>query len=100
MAEWLKALAWKACIRETVSWVRIPPPPPVLQLPTFSRSRSSQNDPRYAPILRDCSAPGALRVGRHCALCPPFSLNLRTSLIQCGISQVLDLNQVYVAGTS
>jgi hypothetical protein len=29
MAEWLKALAWKACIRETVSWVRIPLPPPI-----------------------------------------------------------------------
>ena len=28
MAEWLKAHAWKACIRETVSWVRIPLPPP------------------------------------------------------------------------
>jgi hypothetical protein len=30
MAEWLKAHAWKACIRETVSWVRIPLPPPAL----------------------------------------------------------------------
>ena len=29
VAEWLKALAWKACIRETVSWVRIPPSPPI-----------------------------------------------------------------------
>src|SRR5215472_1074653 len=29
VAEWLKAHAWKACIRETVSWVRIPPSPPV-----------------------------------------------------------------------
>src|SRR5262245_46536958 len=29
MAEWLKAHAWKACIRETVSWVRIPLSPPV-----------------------------------------------------------------------
>src|SRR5436190_21053738 len=28
-AEWFKAHAWKACIRETVSRVRIPPPPPV-----------------------------------------------------------------------
>jgi CheY-like chemotaxis protein len=28
MAEWLKAHAWKACIRETVSWVRIPLSPP------------------------------------------------------------------------
>ncbi len=24
MAEWLKAHAWKACLRETVTWVRIP----------------------------------------------------------------------------
>ncbi len=28
MAEWFKAHAWNACIRETVSWVRIPLPPP------------------------------------------------------------------------
>ena len=28
VAEWLKAHAWKACIQETVSWVRIPSPPP------------------------------------------------------------------------
>src|SRR5262245_55841806 len=28
MAEWLKPHAWKACIRATVSWVRIPLPPP------------------------------------------------------------------------
>src|SRR5262245_64026536 len=31
MAEWLKAHAWKACIRETVSWVRIPLPPPAIR---------------------------------------------------------------------
>jgi hypothetical protein len=28
MAEWLKAHAWKACIGETLSWVRIPLSPP------------------------------------------------------------------------
>src|SRR6185437_1392871 len=39
MAEWLKALAWKACIRETVSWVRIPLPPP-LQNRTANAKRS------------------------------------------------------------
>ena len=33
VAEWLKAHAWKACIRETVSWVRIPPSPPALFCP-------------------------------------------------------------------
>src|SRR5690348_4024588 len=32
VAEWLKAHAWKACIRETVSWVRIPLPPPSWRL--------------------------------------------------------------------
>jgi hypothetical protein len=31
MAEWLKAHAWKACVRETVPWVRIPLSPPVLR---------------------------------------------------------------------
>ena len=30
MAEWLKAHAWKACIRESVSRVRIPISPPFL----------------------------------------------------------------------
>src|SRR6516164_9908408 len=28
VAEWLKAHVWKACLRETVTWVRIPLPPP------------------------------------------------------------------------
>ena len=32
VAEWLKAHAWKVCMRETVSRVRIPPPPPVFHL--------------------------------------------------------------------
>jgi hypothetical protein len=32
VAEWLKAHAWKVCIRETVSRVRIPLPPPALSM--------------------------------------------------------------------
>src|SRR5580698_6634962 len=28
MAEWLKAHAWKACLGETLTWVRIPLSPP------------------------------------------------------------------------
>src|SRR5712672_2560500 len=39
MAEWLKAHAWKACIRETVSWVRIPLPPPPTQDSLVLRGR-------------------------------------------------------------
>jgi hypothetical protein len=30
MAEWLKAHAWKACLGETLTWVRIPLSPPLL----------------------------------------------------------------------
>ncbi len=32
VAEWLKAHAWKACRRETVSRVRIPLPPPIISM--------------------------------------------------------------------
>src|SRR5690348_15555520 len=32
MAEWLKAHAWKACLLERVTWVRIPLSPPYFQL--------------------------------------------------------------------
>jgi hypothetical protein len=45
MAEWLKALAWKACIRETVSWVRIPLPPPPPRMSAILRSRGPPNNP-------------------------------------------------------
>ena len=31
MAEWLKAHAWKVCIRAIVSWVRIPLSPPFFE---------------------------------------------------------------------
>ena len=37
MAEWLKAHAWKACVRETVPWVRIPLSPPAIFEAPFSR---------------------------------------------------------------
>jgi hypothetical protein len=31
MAEWLKAHAWKACLGETLTWVRIPLSPPEIK---------------------------------------------------------------------
>src|SRR5262249_50965628 len=38
VAEGLKAHAWKACLRETVTWVRIPlPPPNLIDLVIFLR---------------------------------------------------------------
>ena len=51
VAEWLKAHAWKVCIRETVSRVRIPPPPPVFLLAAVKKgfSRISQITPAFSP---------------------------------------------------
>ena len=46
VAEWLKAHAWKVCIRETVSRVRIPLPPPALR--TFRNAYVSK---RLASVL-------------------------------------------------
>jgi hypothetical protein len=41
VAEWLKAHAWKVCIRETVSRVRIPlPPPGTKRHPSLLRRKS------------------------------------------------------------
>ena len=64
VAEWLKAHAWKVCIRETVSRVRIPLPPPVFHLRTpvrllfchvrLVRVVSGACDGRFfCPICRD-----------------------------------------------
>ena len=45
MAEWLKAHAWKACVRETVPWVRIPLSPPLRCLPlSVAQSRAYRSD--------------------------------------------------------
>src|SRR5207245_2416633 len=67
VAEWLKAHAWKACLRETVTWVRIPPPPlppsspPVAGLQkTPISSRFIHNIPLYTfAVIRHIS-----RIGR------------------------------------
>src|SRR5690606_25789237 len=58
VAEWLKAHAWKVCIRETVSGVRIPLPPP-------QSNAESVQGPRLGPFFflfqRALAAPSALR---------------------------------------
>src|SRR5437660_6994150 len=51
VAEWLKAHAWKACLGETLTWVRIPLSPP------HSPSHGPEN--RYAAheiVDLDCTA--------------------------------------------
>src|SRR5579864_1604398 len=45
MAEWLKAHAWKACLGETLTWVRIPlsPPQPGWCTPAILLKHRAQN---------------------------------------------------------
>src|SRR5215471_16347504 len=67
MAEWLKAHAWKACLGETLTWVRIPLSPPASDLSftgvdaratsrrrrrAESRLKSRETSPRCAPEWR------------------------------------------------
>jgi hypothetical protein len=50
VAEWLKAHAWKVCMRETVSRVRIPLPPPTRPRPKFSVAFQARKNPnKYGP---------------------------------------------------
>ena len=62
VAEWFKAHAWKACSRETVSWVRIPSPPPPSLVRTGAFStvwRMSRQIRRLAGGKRTlCRCPG------------------------------------------
>jgi hypothetical protein len=48
MAEWLKAHAWKACVRETVPWVRIPLSPPACLRLWILRVNAGANRPQYS----------------------------------------------------
>src|SRR5439155_6614924 len=43
MSEWLKEHAWKACVGETLPWVRIPLSPPILVAPSRSATRQARN---------------------------------------------------------
>src|SRR5437764_458939 len=54
VAEWLKAHAWRACIRATVSRVRIPlpPPPKILILPNFLSLCRRRKSSRVSAALR------------------------------------------------
>src|SRR5665647_2834404 len=53
MAEWLKAHAWKACVRETVPWVRIPLSPPLI----YSSEKVLQKQALLKPVHLDGGAP-------------------------------------------
>jgi hypothetical protein len=54
MSEWLKEHAWKACVGETLPWVRIPLSPPTSLL--NAHSLASRTCPVWRDVLR-CSIP-------------------------------------------
>ena len=72
MAEWLKAHAWKACIGETLSRVRIPVSPPFkinsLQLCLYQFCTKLACNPIYINHFRE--HPTGLWIERSCKLLP------------------------------
>ena len=61
MAEWLKAHAWKACVRETVPWVRIPLSPPANLVLRKSWAQRPSNSGCFAKIFAPENRPGQAR---------------------------------------
>ena len=85
MAEWLKAHAWKACLGETLTWVRIPLSPPDFQSPGEYASRfaiplAGQSASKCKPSVRACAAAaGSLQSRLGARICGSPS-NPRTSI--------------------
>src|SRR5579864_7924961 len=66
MAEWLKAHAWKACLGETLTWVRIPLSPPVIRpIPSTTLGISAAgSDARKSPQVRIPLSPPVLEIDK------------------------------------
>ena len=52
VSEWFKEHAWKACVREIVPWVRIPPCPPFLYLKWIKKVILIGNSNSYQLLCR------------------------------------------------
>src|ERR1700687_2654802 len=68
MAEWLKAHAWKACLLERVTWVRIPLSPPYSLDCREIRLPCSENRAKSLQFLNFCSETGPEKVSRFTPL--------------------------------
>src|SRR5674476_356595 len=92
MAEWLKAHAWKACLGETLTWVRIPLSPPCnfcFQFPAESDCRSVHTSSK-----RSCLPIAAAARCMVCNVTPVFLGSSRRSsarLLVCIRSAIADL---------
>ena len=65
MAEWLKAHAWKACLGETLTWVRIPLSPPALSTPWLVFHNSDASGIRPDAIQTPARKFPLQRLGSH-----------------------------------
>ena len=67
VAEWLKAHAWKVCLRETVTRVRIPLSPPVVFLKNTSFQKFVAGLDRRVPKHASRDGPTAVRARTYAA---------------------------------
>ena len=90
MAEWLKAHAWKACLGETLTWVRIPLSPP-RRLDCREILLPLTRNTRNMPAFRDSSSTNRTGengpVGIDWRECPRFSPEARVAVRFPGCSR-------------
>ena len=79
MAEWLKAHAWKACLGESLTWVRIPPAPPVPSREPAIGPPQGHKAPSSCAIFRMLSEPQRLGDAAKAVSERNLSLITRTS---------------------
>lgn len=73
MAEWPKALAWKASMHESVSWVRIPLPPNLCKFTWDENPQGSKNTNSVLDNTDRCYPQGEDRYRRSESIpLPPF----------------------------
>ncbi len=78
MAEWLKAHAWKACVRETVPWVRIPLSPPLCPKMSYRGTETCPKTRPFSCIFSLWRSSAVLKMAREWAWRTRFSPNPRT----------------------
>src|SRR5690242_7330384 len=74
MAEWLKAHAWKACLGETLTRVRIPLSPPSPQLTQSHRQRNDRS------VRTSPGRPELTIVGPHLSIPIPSAEDSETAI--------------------
>src|SRR5687768_5179200 len=63
MSEWFKEHAWKACVRETVPWVRIPLSPPHRICSSPSTFRQFARETNSRTLMQLVAASGFVDLG-------------------------------------